>query len=360
MSFAEAGDTDFDRLTHDLRLGFDDDVDVRVVDTHSSKSNKLPIVAAEREGWNTSVAWYGYNYHNYYSAFQLKQPIPTTLLWPISGTFGKKHMSGHEAGCPLPDITNFTKDYWTRRPLVPGFACFAGGWHMATTLRYLEAVSKIDQKALFDAVMDKTKYGAVDGIDGNAVDFKEMSKIIGIPGLDTYDKDVAVPPNKIIKSILVDWFGVQTEIRPTCVEVVTQPGVLLPGPSGTGEVFVEPRDTRLGDFIDDARQSRWSEETKYNRDRMLNFVPVSMFKYFSREPDDYVARRARLEATPWSVSHAYNVTNMDASRFRFVVPNDLDAVLFVKWWLEAAIPCAESLLAQKGKTDGQGQEQAVI
>lgn len=345
MTFDKAGDDALARLIRDLRLGFDDDVDVSIIDTHRSKSQKLPIVAAEREGWNTSVAWYAYNYHNHYSAFRFKQSIPATLLWPIGGTFGRKRMSSHEGGCLLPDITNFVKDYWNRRPL-EGFACFAGDWHMATTLRYLEAVSKIDQHALFNAIMDGTSYGKVDNIDGNAVNFKAMSEVVGVPALDTYDKNVAVPPNSIIESMMVDWFGIQTGMPLTAVEIVTKPGVLLPGPSGIGEVYVEPRDTRLGDVLGDEHQIRWSEETKYKDPRMLNFVPVSMFRYVSREQDDYVARRQRLEAVPWNVSHAYNPTTLDATRFRFTMPNPLDAVLFVKWWLEAAIPCAETLLSR--------------
>lgn len=346
MTFSDVDDNDFTRLSRDVRLGFDDDVDISIINTHTSKSKSLPIVAAERGGWNTSVAWYAFNYYNHYAAYRFTRAIPATLLWPISGTLGRKHHSGHESGCPLPDITNFTKDYWNRRPL-EGFACFAGGWHMATTLRYLEAASKIDQRALFNVIMDGTHHGKVDNIDGNAIDFKAMSAVVGVPPLDTYDKDVVVPPNKIVEALKVDWFGVETDLGRTCVEVVTKPGVPLPSPSGTGEVFVEPRDTRLGPLLGDEHQLRWSEETKYKDPRMLNFVPTSMFRYFSRDQEDWRARKAILNATPWSVSHVYNATGFDAARFRFVVPNPLDAVLFVKWWLEAAIPCAEALLAQK-------------
>jgi hypothetical protein len=340
-TFDKAGSDNYARLLRHLRLGFDDDVEASIIDTHTSKSERLPVVAAEREGWNTSVAWYAYNYHNYYAAFRFARSIPATLLWPISGLLGGKHNSGHESGCPLPDITNFTRDYWNRRPL-EGFACFAGGWHMATTLRYLEAISKIDQRALFDAVMDATLYGKVDNIDGNAIDFKLMSKIVGVPTLDTFDKHVVMPLNKILTSIKVDWFGVETNLHHTCVEVVTQPGVLLPETSGIAEVYVEPRDTRLGDVLGDEHQLRWSEETRYVV-RMLNFVPVSMFQYFAREKYEHITRHKRFKATPWSVSHVYDSTTLDATRFRFVVPNPLDAVLFVKWWLEAAIPCAEQM-----------------
>jgi len=340
---ADSG-SNYAHLLQDLRLGFDDDVDVSIIDVHRSKSQQLPIVAAEREDWNTSVAWYAFNYYNHYTAYRFARPIPATLLWPISEVLGKKHNSGHEVGCPLPDITNFAKDYWNRRPL-DGFACFAGGWHMATTLRYLEAVSKIDQKALFDVIMDATHYGKVDTIDGNAVDFDVMCRAIGIPMYGTHGKYVDMAANKILASIRVDWFGVETDLRPCAVEVTTRPGMLLPRSSGAGEIYVEPRDTRLGDVLGDERQLRWSEDTKYNL-RMLNFVPVSMFRYFSREQEEYVTRRQRLEAAPWRVSPAYNPTTLDATRFRFVVPNPLDAALFVKWWLEAAIPCAEALLGR--------------
>jgi hypothetical protein len=356
MTFDQAGDDDFTRLTRDLRLGFDQDVDVSIVDTHHSKSRKLPIVAADREGWNTSVAWYAFNYHNHYSAFRFKKSIAATLLWPISGVFGRKHMSGHEADCPLPDVTNFVRDYWNRRPL-EGFACFAGGWHMATTLRYLEAIATIDTAKLFDILMDSSRRGKTDVIDGNNIDFKEMSQTVGIPTLDSYAENVAMPTNRIIQSMKVDWFGIGTDVRPCAVEVVTMPGMLMPGPSGTGEVYVEPRDTRIGDVLGEERQLRWTEETKYSDPRWLNFVPVSLFRYFSREQDDYRARKARLDATPWSVSHAYNAAHLDATRFRFSVPNPLDAVLFVKWWLEAAIPCAEQLLDGKRALD---EEQGVI
>lgn len=122
------------------------------------------------------------------------------------------------------------------------------------------------------------------------------------------------------------------------------PGVLMPGPSGVGEVYVEPRDTRLAEVLDDRHQLPWTRATAYKDSRWLYFVPVSMFQYFSRSLDDHRARKARFDATPWSVSHAYNVTHLDATRFRFSVPNPLDAVLFVKWWLEAGIPCAEAAL----------------
>jgi hypothetical protein len=351
MSFDQSGDDDFARLTRDLRLGFATDVDVAIVDTHHSKSQKLPIVAAEREDWNTSVAWYAFNYYNHYSAFRFKRAVSATLLYPIAGTFGRKHMSGHEADCPLPDITNFAKDYWNRRPY-EGFASFAGGWHMATTLRYLEAVAKLNVNDVFDVVMDKTRYRAMDDIDGNAIDFKALCQVTGAPALDTYDKEVVVPSNKIVKSIRVDWFGVETDIRPCCVEVMPMPGMLLPAPTGLGKMYVEPLDTRLAGRLDDSVQLRWSEETKYKDPRMLNFVPTEIFRYHSREQDDYRARRARLEATPWRTCGAYNVTTLDAQRVRFEVPNPLDAVLFVKWWLEAGIPCAEEALARKETGDG--------
>lgn len=350
MSFSDVGDREYGELVDDLRLGFGNEVDVRMVATHSSKSHRLPIVAAEREGWNTSVAWYANNFHNHYTAFRFKRAIAATWLFPICGVFGRKHMSGHEADCPLPDLTNFQKDYWNRRPL-EGFACFAGGWHLATTLRYLEAVSKLNERNLYDLVMDKTNYGPMDTIDGNAFDFVQLCALVGIPAVGSYDKDVQVPPNKIVKSMRLDWYGVETDIRPTCVEVEPMPGVLLPAPTGCGDVFVEPLDTHLGERLDDSVQLRWSEETKYKDPRMLGFVPTKMFRYFSRAQEDYRARKAKLDATPWRACGAYNATTLDTKLFRFEIPNQLDAALFVKWWLCAGIPCAEEALAKKEKTD---------
>lgn len=346
MSLEKAGNDDLTRLTRDIRLGFGGDVDVSIIDTHHSKSQRLPIVAASREGWNTSVAWYAFNYHNHYAAYRLKRPLPATLLAPISGTLGRKHLSGHEVDCPLPDVTNFAKAYWERQRL-DGFACFAGDWHMATTLRYLEAASSIDQRDLFDVVMDRTRYGAVDRIDGNAIDFKALCQVTGVPGPGSFQRDVVVPPNRVVESIKIDWFGIDTDVRPCAVEVVAKPGMLLPATSGTGEVYVDARDTRLGDVLGDEHQLRWSEDTKYNDARMLNFVPVSMFRYWSRSQEDYVARRRALDATPWRASHVYNVASLATRRVRFAVDNPLDAILFVKWWLEAAIPAAEASLADQ-------------
>jgi hypothetical protein len=359
MSFGEAGDNDFARLTRDLRLGYGTDVDVQIVDTHHSKSKKLPIVATECEGWNTSVAWYAFNYHNHYSAFRFQRALSAMLLYPISGTFGRKHQSGHESGCPVPDLTNYQKDYWNRRPL-EGFASFVGDWHMATTIRYLEAASKIDVAALYDVVMDKTKYGKMDNIDGNAVDFELLCTTVGVPKTGTYDREVVVPPNRIVKAIRIDWFGVETDIRPACVTVEPMPGVLLPASTGTGLMFVDPVETRLRAHLDDTVQLPWTEETKYKDPRMLTFVPADIFRYFSREPEDYRARKAHFDKTPWRVCGAYNVTGLDARLFRFAVPNPLDAALYVKWWLEAGIPCAEAALTRMEKTNGQGQEQDVI
>lgn len=352
MSYDEVGDREYGELVDAIHMGFDEAVDVRTIDTHTSKSRRLPIVAAERDGWNTSVAWYAYNFHNYFTAYQFRKPLPTTLLYPIMTLFGSRHMSGHEAGCPHPDITNFIKDYWNRRPCV-SFACFAGGWHMATTLRYLEAASKIDTKALFDAVMDKTKYGARDSIHGNWIEFEEMCKAVGIPGLGTYDRDVKVPTNRVIKSIRVDWFGIDTKITPCCVEVETMPGMLLPAATGYRACYVDPKDTRLASYLDDTVQLRWTPDTKYNDPRMLTFIPTWMFTYHSLEPEEYRAFWSRVNGTPYLTCGSYGAASLETRLFRFEVPNPLDAALLVLWWLSAGIPCAEAALAKKEATDVQ-------
>lgn len=337
----------FEQLAQDIKHGYGTEVHVRIIDTHSSKSQRLPIVTAEHGDWNTSVAWYAYNYHNYYAAFRFRRSLPMTLLYPISGLFGPKHMSGHESGCPLPDVTNFQKAYWNR-DRYEGFACFAGSWHMATTLRYLEAVSKIDVQRALGAVLDESHYGAMDNIHGNWAKWDELSAALDLGNLGTYEREVAVPANRVVKAIRLDWFGVATGVGPCCVEIEAMPGALLPASTATGSMFVDPRCTSLANYLGEDVQPMWSEDTKYV-DRLLTFMPVDLFKYRVPSVEDYREKQEHFAHTPYRVCGAYNVASLTTRLFRFAVPNVLDAALLAKWWLVAGIPCAEEALAEQSK-----------
>jgi len=74
--------TAFSGLHKWLRLGYGHKVRVSTVGEHVSKSQKLPILAADSPS-GTNVVWYADNYHSHFLGLQLSKPLSAALLYPI-------------------------------------------------------------------------------------------------------------------------------------------------------------------------------------------------------------------------------------------------------------------------------------
>lgn len=341
---------DINMLAKDLSFGYGREVSVSCVSDHWSKSRNLPIIGAKPEGFNTEVAWYGDNFYFNYVAFRFKEAIPATFLYPISKGFGRAALSGHVQDCPISDITNFEKEYWERQA-VKGFAAMIGGFNLGPTLRYLEALSKLNQKSIFNLVMDRTQHGKVDTIDGNSIDHDKLLRAVGLPFIpttydpiipDPYCPEIKVDDNPAIEKLAIHWFNEKP--GPCAILMTLKPGMLLPAMFPMPcDVTVDVQDTVLGDYLPIALQPGIDSE-KYG-ERMMREIPLWAFEYKSQKSEDCKLFAER--PYPVSIYYAHGLKK-EARTFKLHVPNNLDAVLTILYLTRGLIPCMTERL-NKGK-----------
>lgn len=225
-----------DDSTRILYAGFDPQVDIGTARTHVSKSRTLPILKGEKAGSNVRVTSIGHNFYNYFLGIELQEPVAATLLYPISGLFGRYALSGHTDPEGAPAITNFEKAYHNRTPIQRfGVEC-GSPLQAALAIRYLNEVSKLPAREIFNLVLDKTNYGRIDGIDFNAVGGDGEAALANILNLGFekfayYDFDITNAP-ELFRRINVDWFD--TEIGKSSIhfEFKDQPLPAMPMPAG--------------------------------------------------------------------------------------------------------------------------------
>ncbi|MBU2637614.1 MAG: DnaJ domain-containing protein [Nanoarchaeota archaeon] len=236
--YEENGDiflSQIDDSTRILYAGFDPQVDIGTARTHVSKSRRLPILKGEKQGCNVKVTSIGYNFHSYFLGVELQEPVAATLMYPISGLFGRYALSGHTDLEGAPAITNFEKLYHNRT-LVQKFGVECGNaLQAALAIRYLNEISKLPAQKIFDIVLDKTNYGKIDAIDFNAVGdgAAKLANILnlGFEKFTYYDFDVTNAP-ELFKRINVDWFDTELGKSSVHFEFVDQPLPAMPIPSG--------------------------------------------------------------------------------------------------------------------------------
>src|SRR3989344_5348735 len=178
-----------DDSTRILYAGFDPQVNISTARTHTSKSRTLPILKGEKEGSNVVVTSIGHNFHNYFLGVELQEPVAATLLYPISGLFGRYALSGHTDPKGAPAITNFGK-------------------------------------------IDSVDFNAVGG-DGKA----KLANILnlGFEKIAYYDFDITNAP-EFFKRINVDWFD--TEIGRSSVHFEFTDHALPAMPIPVGALYI--------------------------------------------------------------------------------------------------------------------------
>jgi len=166
----------------------------------------------------------------------LQEPVAATLMYPISGLFGRYALSGHTDPKGAPAITNFEKAYHNRT-LIRRFGVECNSpLQAALVIRYLNEVSKLPAQEIFDLVLDKTDYGKIDGIDFNAVGGDDEAALANILNLGFeefayYDFDVTNKPD-FFKRINVDWFDTEIGRSSVHFEFADQPLPTMPIPAG--------------------------------------------------------------------------------------------------------------------------------
>jgi len=199
-----------DDSTKIFYAGFGPGVEISTKRTHVSKSRTLPILQGGREGSNVRVTSIGHNFYNYFLGVELEEPMAATLMYPISGLFGRYALSGHTDPQDAPAITNFEKAYHNREPIKRfGVECHSP-LHAALAIRYLSEISKLPTQEIFDLVFDKTNYGKIDAIDFNAVGGDGEATLanilkLGFEKFAYYDFDVTNAPD-LFERINVHWF----------------------------------------------------------------------------------------------------------------------------------------------------------
>jgi ribosomal protein L37AE/L43A len=315
-----------------LLLGYGHPVRVTKVGEHSSKSRGLPIVASESSD-NVAVTWFGNNYHFYFLGVKLKREIPAVFLRPISTMFGDYALSGHVNTKIAPPIKNFEKAYHNLTPLkIFGGDC-GNGTMAALTIRYLEEISKLDIDGLLDVCFRKTRYGAVDNIDGEYIEFADLAKLLDLEydKFAYYDFDVQNAPKDVFDRVNVDWFDSDLGRGKSSVHVTMKEGVFLPALPLPSEIYVDLKDTPLNQYIPDAAQEQ-PVKNCYSK-HVLYKVPVKLLGW--RECPI-------LDPAHW----VYGKVNDETREFTFLTDNVLDCALTAFFFTKVLAPVLKKIMAR--------------
>lgn len=331
-----------DNLEKWLLLGHGRVASIAEVKSHTSKSQRLPIVGSASLN-NVDVSWFSYNYYFYFLGVKLKQAIPATLLYPISTIFGRYPLSGHVNTEIAPPLTNFEKAYHNCDLLKTfGGDCGGEGLVPALVIRYLEEVSKLDIEKILDVCLRKTRYGAVDYIDGNAIKFEDLAKLLHLQyaKFAYYDFDVQNAPTDIYERVNVDWFD--TEMNGSSVHVTMREGVLLPPLPTSAKIYVDLRDTALDQYIPPEAQER-PVKNRYSEHLLLK-VPADMLCY--QKDRTYEERQKLHESSDYPVHGIYDRVHLGTREFTFNVPNALDCAMTAFFFIKVLAPIIIELRAK--------------
>jgi len=325
---------EFTDLQRWLLLGHGKPVRISKVGEHTSKSRDLPIVATDGSK-NVRVTWFGYNYYSYFLGVELKRLIPATLLYPISSIFGRYALSGHVNTEIAPPITNFQKVYHNCTPIqIFGGEC-GDGFSSALIIRYLEEVSKLDTKAILDVCLRKTRYGSIDDLDGNGIEFGKLAQILDLLAckeITYFDFDVKNAPVEIFERLNVDWFDSNLVGGKSSVHVTMQKNIFLPPLPLPAEIFVDLKDTELNCHIPQEGQERPTENRWNNY--LIFKIPARLLHY----------QKNRTSGEPkYPIHPVYEKVNIGTRDFTFHVPNVLDCALTAFFFIKVLAPIMKEL-----------------
>jgi len=307
-----------------LALGFGGLFTIKKVGSHTSKSQKLPIIAANSQNSNVRVTWLGYNYHNYFTGIELIKPVNAILLSPVKSFFGGYALSGHVNTEIAPELENFDKDYHNRK-MIDRFGVDSGdGYGSALFIRYLQEVSRIDIHRFLDVCFNDTSYGKVDSVDSNAIDNDDMAAVIGLQrkGRDqAYEFLVELANDSLFKMVEIDWYD--SDIGNSSVQVKLKKGNFLPAiPISGRDLYVDAQDTALAKHLSKEIQVR--KPGSYGDPHILRRVPVSILGRQEVKRD----LGQKFDSNSYPVHYCYSAVKSTTREFTFNFTNILDAAMF--------------------------------
>lgn len=330
--------SEIDELTKWMRLAYGENVKIKEVGSHSSKSRHLPIVsAAPKAESNVKVTWFSQNYYFHFLGVKLQEPVYATFMYPIINMFGGYPLSGHVNTKIAPAITNFMKHYHNQETLQAfGMDC-GGGYNAALTVRYLHEVSKLDRETIMDICLRKSSYGKVDNIHGNSIDFDKMMEIIGLKGRKGYC-EYNVFPNKegIFSKIKIYEFCTSLPINGSYLEVTLKEGALLPALTlPSGNIYVKSSDTILGKHI----TGKTKDGEKKLVDSFVPLIPIPFIEYQEGTKEN----QAELTKCPYPIESCYSDYDLRPKNFIINVPNPLDAALVALYLTRVVDPIVAAM-----------------
>jgi len=315
----------------------------RKVGSHTSKSRRLPIFATSPNGSNVRVTWFGQNYYFYFLGVEFDKPVCATLLYPISAIFGGYALSGHVNTEIAPPLGNIQKAYHNNT-MVERFGADSGsGFTSALVIRYLDAVSLLEASDILDVCLRKTRYGSMDAINGNAIEFDLLTKAVGLvrSGKDTpYDFEVEISDESIFEQVQIDWHDL--ELGRSSVYVTLRDGYFLPAmllPMGT--TYVDPTDSLLDQYLPREKQKRPPRGT-YD-ETIVKKIPAHLLGYRKASQDEYQALNSCVYPPNW----CYSGVNPDTKNFTLNVPNVLDAAMTAFFLTRVLDPVVKMVLSFK-------------
>jgi hypothetical protein len=312
-----------------ISQGYGVTVEPKVVSNHNSKSCDLPIVSAEKEGSNVSVAWFGNNFYSHYLGLKFKEPICASLLYPISGEFDSPPYSSHvnmKVAQPLPD---FIKASYTQR-MISSLGMTTGKVATSIMIRFLEEISKLNTKKILKACFNPKDYGKQLAIDGNYVDTESLLKAVDLKVCEEKHDFFVLPEDSIFSSMELCKFD---DDRGGCsIRVEMKEGNFLPPmPFPASGLFANPLDTKLADYLPDDVQKRECNNP-YSSGYIMSYIPVGVMKY-ERITDPFLVKHEPL--------FVYGCLKPGFKELIFGVPNLLDAVMTAVFLIKVIDPISK-------------------
>lgn len=324
-----------------LLLGHGHSARITQAGSHISKSRRLPIIASETL-CNVSATWFSDNYYSYFLGAELKQPIPATLLYPISAIFGRYALSGHVNTDIAPPLTNFQKAYHNCTPIrVFGGDCGGYGFNAALVIRYLEEVSKLDIEKILDVCLRKTRYGATDHIDGNGIKFADLAGLLDLAydQFAYYDFDVQNAPTDVFERVNVDWFDYDLGVGRSSIHITMKENMFLPPMPFPADIYVDLRDTLLDRYIPQEAQER-PVKNRYDN-CIIQKIPARLLQYQkNRTPEERQKFHGKVKHP---IHNVYEQVNLGTREFTFNVSNVLDCVMTAFFFTKVFAPAIQDI-----------------
>jgi len=286
----------------------------------------MPIFAARKNN-NLSVTkfWMDHVFNVYTAAVEMQEPIPVTLMYPISNPSSFSSLVSDpiaKSVCldleQLSQIDHFEHDYHTRRNLDNIiFQSYGSGFETALVLRYLHEVSKLPLQEILDIAYNKERFGSQTAF----MDFQDC------PG--KYD----------LASLL--GLKVKAESNDFCFQLDDLPEmfdhVYLHWSAPNMGISMKFKNAPLPSLtIPEKDICFWPAGEGFEKKTdMIQSVPAYIFDL----REDYEERKEHLQDE--SVSHLYYCVDKNTMYWEIHTPNKLDAALTAFYLVKVLAPTLE-------------------